>query len=519
MSNVLRLKTRVASWSFSKHQWLAFIGGVSLLIWGISALTHIWMVLFGPQQNVFMPPTSPIMMKDTRPISDILFQAGIDRTIAVKTVPSATGTLYQVTTSLMDERRYFLPSSGEELQGQDSRQAEYLARHYLKEGRPVTSVSLQREFDEDYPWVNRLLPVWVVRFAGEDGLVAYIHTETGSLAAVNNNMKVIQQRVFRWLHNWDWIPSHLNWLRMVIITGLVGSLAALSITGFVMLVTIRRSQRIPGIKGWHRLAGYVLALPLLMFSASGIYHLVQFSIEPPVSQFQMPKPLKVTADRYPIDSDWYKITQGRSVRSISLVEGPEGQPLYRLDMGEEDKIMNGEHDHHAHSDATPKTPIEIRKARFDGKTPGREPMYIDVASGAVLPMADRDMALSIASRYTGSDMTAKDVSLITRFGNDYDFRNKRLPVWRVDFGEPLKASIFVDTATGALVDRVFDWQKPERWVFSLIHKWNFLFPLGKINLNIIVAIIIVGLISLMALIGLFLDMKRRQNLRGKIFNI
>jgi hypothetical protein len=146
-------------------------------------------------------------------------------------------------------------------------------------------------------------------------------------------------------------------------------------------------------------------------------------------------------------------------------------------------------------------------------------MYIDVASGAVLPMADRDMALSIASRYTGSDMTAKDVSLITRFGNDYDFRNKRLPVWRVDFGEPLKASIFVDTATGALVDRVFDWQKPERWVFSLIHKWNFLFPLGKINLNIIVAIIIVGLISLMALIGLFLDMKRRQNRRGKIFNI
>ena len=41
------------------------------------------------------------------------------------------------------------------------------------------------------------------------------------------------------------------------------------------LVAIRRGKRLAGSKGWHRMMGYVLALPLLMFSVSGIIHLVR----------------------------------------------------------------------------------------------------------------------------------------------------------------------------------------------------------------------------------------------------
>jgi hypothetical protein len=506
-------KARAARWSFSKHQWLALVGGISLLIWGLSGLTHIWMVLFGPQQAVFMPPTRPVVLADARPIAETLADAGIARAISVRTVPGPETTLYQVTTTALGERRYFDPATGKELAGHDRRQAEFLARHYLKEARPVTDITLQTGFDDDYPWVNRQLPVWRVHFAGSDGLVAYVHTETGTLAAVNNDGKATQQRIFRWLHSWDWVPTELDWLRVIVITALVGSLAALAVTGVMMLVTIRRAKRLPGAKGWHRIAGYVLALPLLMFSTSGIYHLIQFALEPPQSQLRLPQPLDLAGGRYPIERDWNKVAQGRTVHSLSLIEGPKGQPLYRLDLGAAPAAA--EHDHGSHSDAPPSTAAEIRKARFDGVQSSGPPLYVDATTGQPLPLADRDLALAVARRFAGPEAQVTQATLVTRFGADYDFRNKRLPVWKVDFGAPANASLFVDPATGILVDRVADWQKPERWFFSLIHKWNFLFPLGKLTLNIVVGSVVIALILLMAGIGLWLDWRGRKLRRLK----
>lgn len=509
----MNTKAKMGRWSFSKHQWLAMVGGIALLIWGISGLTHVWLALYGPQQAVFMPPAQPVDLAGSKPVAQTLAAAGITRPLAVRTVPSAQGTLYQVTTDPLAERRYFDPASGGEMPGQDRLQAEYLARHYLAETRPVSAIALQTAFDDDYPWVNRLLPVWKVRFAGDDGLVAYVHTETGSLAAVNTNAKAVQQRVFRWLHTWDWFPAQAEWLRVLIVGVLVASLAALAITGIVMLVAIRRAKRLPGARGWHRISGYVLALPLLMFSLSGIYHLVQFALEPPVSQLRMGRPLDLSAGRYPVDQDWGAIAQGRQVRALSLVEGPQGQPLYRLDLaGSGGGGGGGEHDHHAGH--MPTSPDAIRKARFDGLQPGGGSVYVDVATGKALPLAGRALAQVIARRFAGPAAPVTGTTLVTRFGTDYDFRNKRLPVWKVDFGAPVNASLFVDTATGILADRVEDWQKPERVSFSLIHKWNFLFPVGKLALNGIVGGAALALVVLMGGIGLWLDFRRRRRARG-----
>jgi hypothetical protein len=105
------------------------------------------------------------------------------------------------------------------------------------------------------------------------------------------------------------------------------------------------------------------------------------------------------------------------------------------------------------------------------------------------------------------------VELITRFSHEYDFRNKRLPVWRVDYAAPVNASLFVDTGTGVLVDRVADAEKPERLVFSFIHKWNFLFPVGRLAQNVIVGVLAIALIGFMAVLGLRMDVIRRLRAR------
>jgi hypothetical protein len=505
-------KTKTARWACGKHGWLALIGGISLFLWGLSGLTHIAMVLFGPQQAQFMPPRAPLNLQGSPPVAEMLGKAGIDRAVAVRTVAYDGQSLVQVTTDPRGMRRYFDPVSGREMPGQDARQAEYLSRYFLKETRPIASITLQTGFDADYGWVNRLLPVWKIRFAGDDQLTAYVHTETSSLAAVNNRTKGWLQTIFRALHSWDWVPPSMVWAKVIVAGTMVGSLAALALTGIAMLVTVRRKKRLPGAKGWHRMAGYVLALPLIMFSLSGIYHLVQAAITPPMSQMRMATPIDLRVGRFPIGAQWTEITRGLTVDSLSLVEGAGGRPLYRLGLARDEAMPKGEHDHGGHAGhAMPKTPMEIRAARFEGVQPTGPALYIDAQTGAVAPQGDRELARMLASRYAGvSEDKIADIRLVTRFGPDYDFRNKRLPVWRVDYADPVNATLFVDTATGALADRVEHWQMPERYVFSFIHKWNFLFPLGKIGMNAVVGGFMIALLLFMGAIGLQLYMRLRR---------
>ena len=533
----MSVKTKTARWSYSKHQWLGLIGGISLLVWGLSGLTHIAMVLFGPQQAAFMPPAAAVALEGARPIAATLAEQNIGQAVAVKTVPApGGGVLWQVTPAADGARRYFRPADGSEVKDGDRAQAEFLARHYLATDRAIVSARLQTGFDADYPWVNRLLPVWKLEFAGDDGLTAYVHTETSSLAAVNNTTKTRLQSVFRALHTWEWVPPGMDWLRVVVIGVMVGSLLALGLTGAAMLVTVRRKKRLPGARGWHRIAGYVLALPLIMFSASGIYHLIQSALVPPVSQLKMGRPVNVASGQWPVEADWALIAKGRDIASVALVEGAQGQPLYRIGLAPPKGSMGGgEHDHgpakppaehgmegHDHAAMmaaqsaakVPASDAEIREARFAGIKPDGPAIFLDAATGNVVASGDKDLARALARRFTGApDNAVKEVTLVTRFGPDYDFRNKRLPVWRVDYGAPVSASLFVDTGAGVLVDRVADSEKPERLVFSFIHKWNFLFPVGRIAQNVLVGVFALALIGFMAVLGLRMDLVRRLRAR------
>ena len=65
----------------------------------------------------------------------------------------------------------------------------------------------------------------------------------------------------------------------------------------------------------------------------------------------------------------------------------------------------------------------------------------------------------------------------TRFGAGYDFRNKRLPVWRVDYDSANGDMLYIDPASGILVDRAINTERLESLSFSFLHKWNFLTPM------------------------------------------
>jgi hypothetical protein len=287
-------------------------------------------------------------------------------------------------------------------------------------------------------------------------------------------------------------------VRILLITLFVGSLFALAVTGTLMLLLIRRRVRAPGSRGWHRIAGYALALPLLMFSASGLFHLIQYGWDEPTRTLTLSPPIRLGADDFGLHQQWASITDGLAVAGVSLVEAADGTKLYRLALAPD---RNG----------GPATPQTIRNARFDGVQPTGPALYLDARTGLPWAPGDRELALQLGERFTGVPRTAiRHAALVTRFGPAYDFRNKRLPVWRLDYGAPVNATIFVDTATGVLADRTADAAKPERWSFSMLHKWNFLFPLGRGAQNAIVSAAVLLSIGLMAGLGLSLDLERRR---------
>ena len=481
------------------HQLLALVGGVALLLWGLSGLLHPIMTTFGPQQALFFPPERPVDLYGSRPIDETLRKAGITKAAAVKVIVGETENLLQVTQTQDAPRRYFRLSDGTELPDHDKAHAVWLARHYAGDAQaPVRSVTMISAFSPDYPSVNRLLPVYLVQFDRPDNLAVHIYTETNAAAAFTNDFKRDLQSWFQWVHTWSWMPRNAEWVRVVLIATLVGSLLALAMTGTLMLILIRRKLRAPGTRGWHRISGYALALPLLMFSASGLLHLIQNGGTEPERTLALSPPIHVPESGFGLNEQWIDISEGLNVNGVSLVAAADGTLLYRLALAPD-------------RSAGPGTPQAIRNARFDGAAVTGPAVYIEATTGLAWKPGDRDLALQMGERFTGIGREAvREAVLVTRFGGDYDFRNKRLPVWRLDYGAPVNASIFVDTATGVLADRADASGRAERWSFSMLHKWNFLFPLGRNTQNIIVSAAVVLCILLMGLLGLQMDLQRRR---------
>lgn len=473
------------------HRRLAWFGFFALLLWGASGLLHSWLTLFGVQQAVFAPPQRALNLSGALSFEEILSKAGIKKAVAVKLVVGEAENLLQVTEQQNKPRRYFDLRTGEELPNYDKVYAAFLARHYmnLPYGN-VVSVEWIDKFSSDYHPVNRLLPVYRVSFDQADGLNVLVYTETASLASVSNHTKHWVQTGFQWFHTWEWLPESAETPRVLAMAVLVGGLLLMSLTGLSMLLLIRRKVRAAGAKGWHRMAAYVLILPVFMFSFSGFYHLIQHGWPADTSHLTMNKPLDLNQLKFPVSAEWAALSEDLAVVGVSLVsDGAEGT-FYRLALPvSRNRLPQGDE--------------AIRNARFDGVQPTGPALYVNAKNGQVWHEGDRELAHQLAEYHTGLPRDAiQRAALVTRFGHDYDFRNKRLPVWKFEYGEPLNATVFIDTATGVMVDKALNSARPEAWSFSMLHKWNFMFPLGREVQNIAMAVFVILSIVLMAGFGL-----------------
>jgi hypothetical protein len=455
------LKAKLLRKSISYHKLLGWLGGIALMTFVLSAMTHPLMVWTGPRAATFFPPQMSIESAQVNTIPALLERHGIDSANMVKLVPSQSGALLQVTQDNNQPRRYFDPQSGDEMTGQDEAQAVWLARYYTGlQDADVRDVVFQTEFDDAYPWVNRLLPVYKVTFDTEDNLTAFVYTELSAMANLTNDWKTFLQGMFGMLHTWDFLDD-AEYARVAWMLLLLGSLIALSITGMAMQFFMK-SRTIPSARRrWHRRLSWFVFIPLLMLSVSGMYHLLHYAYGESHRGLMLATNLELSPSLMSSSLILDDSLTEQKLNAVSLIQGPDNTLLYRFG------LPVGQHGEHAH-----------HQDRLKGIPTEKPSLYMNAATGQVAPMDDKAIALYQAEQLHGFDQAlARDVQLVTRFGPNYDFRNKRLPVWQISYDTPKGDMVFMDPGTGILVDRLTNAERYESYSFSFLHKWNMLIPL------------------------------------------
>ena len=506
-------KITVRKKSFQWHLLFAWVAAFALFAFCLSGITHPLLSWTGPQSSAFMPPRTVMQASQVNAIKAILLKHNIQQAIVVKLVPSEHGVVLQVTEHNDTARRYFDLTSYAELPDYDRQQAEWLARYYALGGNTdvaIKDITFQTKFDSSYTWVNRLLPVYKVTFDNDEDLSTYIYTEINALAGLSNNYKTTLQTVFRNLHTWSWLNS-IDSARIILMACLLLSIIAMTLTGIALVLLLKTRRVMPLKARVHRYLAYGLWLPLLMFSCSGFYHLLHYGFTETHRGLQLGSPISLSEFG---EAETVSELPTAPLNQISVIRH-EGELAYRLSIAPPPKTWGaskskgGEHAHHDKSDDKDASDADVRNARFDGQATEQGSLFYSVATGQKVATNDRDVALLIASEQIGVDPSALiDATLIKRFGLHYDFRNKRLPIWQLTFDSELGDMVFIDPATGILVDRLVDTDRYEGYSFSFLHKWNFLTPfIGREVRDIVMAIM---LLLIMLFVGLGVTMKMRH---------
>jgi hypothetical protein len=501
------------------HLLLVWPALICVLIYTLSALTHPLMAWTGPQATKRFPPTLEINSDSIRSISKIIKENQLTTAKVAKFIQYTDQALFQITEDETSPRRYFSTVDFKERLNHDEKQAIWLAQHYLSknssnqpsESLDIKSVEFKTQFDSGYPSVNRLLPVYKINYNTNNNLTIFIHTETQAVAGITNDWKRSLRKVFQLFHTFSWLDE-FETLRLILTTLMVSIITLMAITSFVFIIRISRKNKIKDKKRrWHRRIAYVVTIPLFLFSISGIYHLLHSSLSESVSglrlnqnlELNMWKPTTLNVSNLPMNT-----TQ------ISLLNVPAQLHNQFTEKQDPSNQKNNYSYYRVSSLASTDNNLDdknTRQKRFKGTASESHVTYIN-AEG--IPdhtrMLDKDLDKLLAAQHAKEILKTDSIQLemITHFGPEYDFRNKRLPVWMAisEGGE----RVFIDPISQILVDRSNLANQIEGYSFSFLHKWNLFTPLlGRFKRDMFI-IATLSLILLLSVFGLMMYLKNRK---------
>ncbi len=491
------------------HRTVGIITLIPVIFWTLSGLMHPFMShWFKPKIAKEFIPAKPLNKAQIGlPLATVLSQNQITQFKNFRLVSFKGHTYYQVK-RVSDNLVYFDASTGLELPKGDIQYAEWMARTLAQDSvSRIKSIRVQTEFDNQYKFVNRLLPVYKVSFERPDGLDVYVETASTRMATFNTNSRKAFIWVFDVFHNWSFLDAIGNhYVRVIVMLLCLAVIVASTVLGLLIYGFMwgkfkkpRTDDKKGILKKYHRQIGLWVSFVTFTFAFSGGYHALkkwtpdnrlQFSYEPTfkVSDIQQAS--------LALDLPWEKVT------NLSLVQ-LKNQVCYFVTFKKEEE-------------STPQPSLidaQTGKEVANGNLLYAEYLankFANMASAQADEEASIDCCEPTADTPNASINHANlvETAWLAKFDREYGFVNKRLPVVKLAYKTDEKTTYYIETSTGKLASKIENSDRREGWSFAVLHKYLFMEWAGKDVRDIVTLLSALGVL-VVSIFGLALFLKKK----------
>jgi len=328
-------------------------------------------------------------------------------------------------------------------------------------GAKVTNVSMLKAYDREYKTINRLLPVYRVSFDRPDGIRVYVETTQDRYSFAMDNRRAVFDEIFRLFHTWGWL-DFLGRGRLVV--ELLVALTALftAILGIYIFFTTRSPRAVSNglakARRNHRYTAIVASLFTLMWTFSGSFHIFPKFRDDMREKYFIADHFggeETNCDRARLQS-----VCDRPITNVSLVR-MDGDAYWRVTL-------------------LPAKMAVHKDLMKDARVAMPPVAYVRTTDYSILPDGDKRYATRMATQFSRrATDDIREVTPVTSFGDEYNFTDKRLPVWKVRYDVGGHERWYVETSSGRLASKVDDRAVVEGYSFSVFHKHHFMDWGGK----------------------------------------
>ncbi len=498
-----RLKKKLKQSIYRWHKTLALITIVPMIFWCLSGIMHPFMAHFFKPQIVNEVLESPIInaQKIKVSLNEVLHQNKLEEIKNFRFVSFNDNQFYQIKTK-KDSILYFNTFDGKKLNNGDYLYANWLSRYFLdNQENSISNHVLITEFNSQYKYVNRYLPVHKVTFDTNDAMEIYVETTTDKLATFNPKSRQFFIWFFDTFHNWSFIDAiSNNAFRIGLMIFLLTIISLSAVTGLIIYglfwKQFKKSKVTDSQSKWrkyHRQTGLILAFFTVNFAFSGGYHATK-KLNSIAFEKMVYEPVFKSSDLNQELID--ELASKKDFKNISLIQFKDSI-YYRCQSEHEEK--NGVFYVNSKTRKIDPT-IDFKYAQFlaeyfKEKVAKKGKSCCEMDSGEESKSCKKEPVIA--------------TTLVTDFKNrDYGFVNKRLPVVKVAFESEDNKVLFIETTTSRLAAFVTDADRREGYSFAILHKFLFMDWAGK-DIRDLTMVLAALSILFVGIFGLILLLRRR----------
>lgn len=440
------------------HRRIAWVALFAAFSFALTGLLHPLMTRLQPKPAQFTPPAMPPLTKALPAPAIALAAAGIAEVAGLRPVHDGNRWLWRATTPDGVVRYVDATTGAVQSVEAERAHAERLARWYAGElTSAITAIEPVTDFDSDYSYVNRLLPVWRVRFARDDGLTVYVSTVDDRLTTLSDTRKRLFQQAFNAVHSWSWLPAPL---RNAWINTLLAGVALTVLIGLTLAARTRGGRRF-NLRRIHRWGGIAVSVAVLAWASSGFVQALGNTARERADSPQ--RPLRVASAQLSAPLSAASATAS-SVALVSLANTPVWRWALKPPETTTGRGMAmGEHQHH--------------DKPAQGVSAGPSASYVSAQDGSEVADGEAKHLAELLTHFALQG-TAATATPVLKFSPEYGFLFKRLPVWRVEQGDAEHTVAYLDTASERLAATITDGDRLAGAFFAYAHKWEWVTPLA-----------------------------------------